>query len=47
MKCEYCDNGHIEVVQCDNPASMCCGGCVVWQTCDECNGNGEIEDYEN
>ena len=45
IKCENCDGtGRIEILgECDNPASMCCGGCSSYSECDECNGTAEVD----
>lgn len=48
IDCEHCyGTGRIEILgECDNPASMCCGGCSSYGECDECNGRGEVENPE-
>ena len=46
-ECSNCyGEGYEEVVECDLPASMCCGGCVKEYMCEQCNGTG-YEEYED
>ncbi len=47
IECPECDGeGYHEIIgwNCSSPSSDCCGGCVTGsKTCQECNGEGEIE----
>lgn len=46
-ECSNCyGEGYEEVVECDLPASMCCGGCTKLYECEQCNGTG-YEEYED
>lgn len=42
VDCYFCEgSGFLEYQDCDQPASMCCGGCYTTNECDECNGTGK------
>jgi hypothetical protein len=46
-ECERCDGeGTVYVMNCFNNSSECCGGCYKSETCEDCNGSGEIEEEE-
>tara|TARA_R110000772_G_scaffold51709_5_gene118597 strand:+ start:1207 stop:1473 length:267 start_codon:yes stop_codon:yes gene_type:complete len=44
IECEGCNGeGSIEIgPECDQVASMCCGGCYREELCKECNGEANI-----
>ena len=43
VECSDCSGeGFEEMVVCDLPASMCCGGCTKMYKCEECDGNGYV-----
>ena len=43
-ECENCDgSGTISVRNCHNNSNECCGGCYKDVTCEDCNGDGQIE----
>jgi hypothetical protein len=46
-ECENCEGeGTVDVMNCQNNSSECCGGCYKSETCEDCNGSGEIEEEE-
>tara|TARA_R110002124_G_scaffold106679_2_gene258773 strand:+ start:1722 stop:1871 length:150 start_codon:yes stop_codon:yes gene_type:complete len=47
-ECKECyGEGKVEVMNCHNQSSECCGGCYKEIECEECNGTGEVECEEN
>tara|TARA_R110001632_G_scaffold101845_1_gene209778 strand:- start:373 stop:522 length:150 start_codon:yes stop_codon:yes gene_type:complete len=47
-ECKDCyGEGKVEVMNCHNQSSECCGGCYKEIECEECNGSGEVDHEDN
>tara|TARA_B110000902_G_C13959391_1_gene456820 strand:+ start:272 stop:520 length:249 start_codon:yes stop_codon:yes gene_type:complete len=45
-ECENCSGkGNVDIMSCNTDSNECCGGCYREVVCDECFGEGELEDF--